>query len=417
MTKPAHRAKPRLKLRRLGVWGPGLLVALADTDVGNIVTAAQSGAQWGYRLLLLVLALIPLLYLVQELTVRLGISTGLGLTELIRLRYGRYWAWASVCALSVATLGSLITEFTGVAAVGELYGVSRPISLSLAASALFAVVFSGSYRRIEKTALILGLFELAFFGVAWMAHPLAATVVRQAVDFPLGNRDFMLLVSALIGSVFNPWMVFYQQSAVADKGLGLADYGAEKWDTGCGAVLAQLVTAAVLVALAATVDGRELPHAMQSIGDVSLALVPLFGNSGARMVFSLGVMGAAMVAAIVSSLALSWAISEASGYTRSEHRPGSESPWFYVGYGLCVAAGATLVGWQDNLVWLDLATQVINTFLLPVLITLLIRLVQTSTPELFRLRGGYLVLLLSLSALVCGLGIVGGLEPLLSILK
>lgn len=342
MTKPAHRAKPRLKLRRLGVWGPGLLVALADTDVGNIVTAAQSGAQWGYRLLLLVLALIPLLYLVQELTVRLGISTGLGLTELIRLRYGRYWAWASVCALSVATLGSLITEFTGVAAVGELYGVSRPISLSLAASALFAVVFSGSYRRIEKTALILGLFELAFFGVAWMAHPRAATVVRQAVDFPLGNRDFMLLVSALIGSVFNPWMVFYQQSAVADKGLGLADYGAEKWDTGCGAVLAQLVTAAVLVALAATVDGRELPHAMQSIGDVSLALVPLFGNSGARMVFSLGVMGAAMVAAIVSSLALSWAISEASGYTRSEHRPGSESQWVYVGYGLCVAAGATL---------------------------------------------------------------------------
>lgn len=173
----------------------------------------------------------------------------------------------------------------------------------------------------------------------------------------------------------------------------------------------------MLVALAATVDGRELPHPMQSIGDVSLALVPLFGNSGARMVFSLGVMGAAMVAAIVSSLALSWAISEASGYTRSEHQPGAESPWFYIGYGLCVAAGAALVGWQDNLVWLDLGTQVINTFMLPVLIIVLIRLVQTSTPKALRLRGGYLVLLVSLSVLACGLGIVGGLEPLLSIIK
>ena len=231
-------------------------MALADTDVGNIVTAAQSGAQWGYRMLLLVLALIPLLYLVQELTVRLGIFTGQGLTELVRNRYGRFWAWVAVAALAVATLGSLITEFTGVAAVGDLYGVSRSVSLPMAAIALFAVVLSGSYRRMERIALILGLFELAFFVVAWMAHPRLATVVLQAREFPIADRDFMFLASALIGSVFNPWMIFYQQSAVADKGLTPAHYRAERWDTGIGAVLAQLVTAAVLVALAATVDGK-----------------------------------------------------------------------------------------------------------------------------------------------------------------
>lgn len=391
-----------------------MLVALADTDVGNIVTAAQSGAQWGYRMLLLVLALIPLLYLVQELTVRLGIFTGQGLTELVRNRYGRFWAWVAVAALAVATLGSLITEFTGVAAVGDLYGVSRSVSLPMAAIALFAVVLSGSYRRMERIALILGLFELAFFVVAWMAHPRLATVALQAREFPIADRDFMFLASALIGSVFNPWMIFYQQSAVADKGLTPAHYRAERWDTGIGAVLAQLVTAAVLVALAATVDGKDLQHSIQSIGDVSEALIPLFGSSGAHLIFSIGVMGAAMVAAIVSSLALSWAISEASGYQRKQHRPGSESPWFYVGYAVCVSAGALFVGWQDNLIWLDVVTQVVNTFMLPLLIAALIILVQTAVPEPYRLRGCYLWLLILCSVGVCALGIFGGLGPWLA---
>ena len=334
---------PWLQRLSLGAWGPGLLVALADTDVGNIVVAAQSGAQWGYRLLLLVLALTPLLYLVQELTVRLGIFTGMGLTELVRNRYGKAWAWIAVGALSVATLGSLVTEFSGVAAVGDLYGVSRSLSLPLAAGTLFAIVLAGSYRRMEKIALFLGLFELAFFVVAWMSHPSWTSVTRQVREFPVGNTDFMFLASALIGSVFNPWMIFYQQSAIADKGLSPRHYHAERWDTGLGAVLAQLVTAAVLVALAATFDGKSQLRSIQSIGDVSEALIPVFGSSGAHMIFSFGVMGAAMVAAIVSTLALSWAISEASGFKRARHTPGSESPWFYMGYGICVAAGATFV--------------------------------------------------------------------------
>jgi Mn2+/Fe2+ NRAMP family transporter len=400
------------KLRLIAVLGPGLLVALADTDVGNIVTAAQSGAQWGYRLLVLVLALIPLLYLVQELTVRLGIFTGLGLTEIVRIRYGKSWAWIAVGALSVATLGSLVTEFTGVAAVGDLYGVSRSVSLPMAAGALFAVVLSGSYRRIEKIALILGLFELAFFFVAWMAHPNLETIARQATEFPIWDRDFMFLASALIGSVFNPWMIFYQQSAVADKGLTPAHYLAEKWDTGIGAVLAQLITAAVLVALAATVDGEGLQHSIQSIEDVSESLIPMFGSPGGHLIFSVGVMGAAMVAAIVSSLALSWAISEASGYSRKEHRPGSESPWFYVGYGVFVAAGAIFVGCQANLIWLDVVVQVINTFMLPILIALLITLVQTAEPQSYRLHGFYLWTLIISSVLVCMGGVFGGLSVL-----
>jgi Mn2+/Fe2+ NRAMP family transporter len=222
----------------------------------------------------------------------------------------------------------------------------------------------------------------------------------------------MFLASALIGSVFNPWMIFYQQSAVADKGLTPANYLAEKWDTGIGAVLAQMVTAAVLVALAATVDGEDMQHSIQSIEDVSESLIPMFGSSGGHLIFSVGVMGAAMVAAIVSSLALSWAISEASGYSRKVHRPGSESPWFYAGYGVFVTAGAIFVGCQGNLIWLDVVLQVINTFMLPILIALLITLVQTAVPQRYRLHGLYLWTLIISSVVVCTGGVFGGLSVL-----
>ena len=158
-------------IRSIAAWGPGLLVMLADTDAGNVVTAAQSGAQWGYRLLPLVLLLIPMLYMVQELTVRLGIYTGRGHGELIRARFGLGWARLSTLGLTAAVVGSLITEFTGVAGVGDLFGLSRNFTLPLAAATLLVIVPSGSYKRVERAALIVGLFELAFFVVAWAAHP------------------------------------------------------------------------------------------------------------------------------------------------------------------------------------------------------------------------------------------------------
>ena len=136
-----------------------------------MVTGAQAGAQWGYRLLPLLLVLMPMLYMVQELTVRLGIYTGRGHGELIRERFGVGWAWLSTAGLAAATIGSLVTEFTGVAGIGELYGLSRSLTLPVAATAMLIVVATGSYRRVERIAIVIGLFELAFFAVAWAAHP------------------------------------------------------------------------------------------------------------------------------------------------------------------------------------------------------------------------------------------------------
>ena len=221
-------AKPRSLLLFVASIGPGILVMLADTDAGNVVTAAQSGARWGYRLLPLLLGLIPVLYMVQELAVRLGIFTGRGYSELVRDHFGHTWAWASAAGLAVAVAGSMITEFAAVAGIGELYGISRNLTLSLAASTLLVIVLSGSYRRVERAAILIGSFELAFLLVAATTRPDFATVARDVVDIPIGNNDFWFLGAALIGAVFNPWMVYYQQSAMAEKRLDHRHYTAAR---------------------------------------------------------------------------------------------------------------------------------------------------------------------------------------------
>jgi hypothetical protein len=295
-TKHCVKARPRIKiiapLQWISVWGPGLLVMLADTDAGNVVTAAQAGAQWRYRLLPLLIVLMPMLYMVQELTVRLGIYTGRGHGELIRERFGVGWAWLSTAGLAAAAIGSLVTEFTGVAGIGELYGMPRSLTLPVASAALLIVVATAFYRRVERIAIVIGLFELAFFAVAWAAHPNLETLAKDAVDLPLYNREFRFLAAAVIGAVFNPWMIFYQQAAIADKKLRSDDLKAARWDTAVGAVLTQCLTGAVLIAAAATLASSGVSTNLGSIGEISNALTPLLGEGVGRLVFSVGVYSA-----------------------------------------------------------------------------------------------------------------------------
>ncbi|WP_206997016.1 NRAMP family divalent metal transporter [Trinickia mobilis] len=406
--RPTVRRLPLL--RSIAVWGPGLLVMLADTDAGNVVTAAQAGAQWGYRLLPLLVLLIPLLYMVQELTVRLGIFTGRGHGELIREHFGPVWSWVSVAGLGVATVGSLVTEFTAVAGIGETFGVSRSLTLPAAALALMAIVATGSYRRIERTALLIGLLELAFFAVAWTTHPDWRAVAADVADLPLRNHEFLYLAAALIGAVFNPWMVFYQQSAVADKGLTPADCQAERWDTAVGAVLTQSLTAAVLVAAAATLganSGNGAHGSLDSVGEIGNALAPLLGAQWGRLVFSAGVLGAALVAAIVASLALAWGVGEVTGIRRSlEYRP-QQAPWFYGVYAAAVAGSAALVWAARDLVWLNIGAQVVNAFLLPLVLGLLIALAARALPDGAKLSRAYQWILAGATFAVCALGWFG----------
>lgn len=386
---------------------------LADTDAGNVVTGAQAGAKWGYRLLPLLLLLIPMLYMVQELTVRLGIYAKCGYGELIRQRFGARWAWLSIAGLAAATIGSLVTEFTGVAGIGELYGVPRAGSLTIAAAALLAVVATGSYRRVERIAIFIGLFELAFFAVAWAAHPNPAIMARDALDLPLGNREFMYLAAAIIGAVFNPWMIFYQQSAIADKKLHPGDLKASRWDTVIGAIITQCLTGAVLIAAAATLAPNGGSTNIGTIGEISAALSNLLGEDFGRCVFSIGVLGASAVAAIVSSLALAWGIGEAAGYRRSLESHPFEVKWFYGVYTASVVGAAALVWLVPNLLRLNIGAQVLNAFLLPLVLGLLLALAMKTLPEPVRPRGLYLWVLICISASVIVFGLFGGVWGLL----
>jgi Mn2+/Fe2+ NRAMP family transporter len=383
---------------------------LADTDVGSIITAGQSGVQWGYRLLLLQAVLIPILYMVQELTVRLGVFTGRGHGELIKETFGGFWAWVSVAGLAVATTGALLTELSGVAGVGELYGVPRWVSLALATSALLAIVITGSYRRVERAAIVIGLFEFAFFGVAWVAHPDPTVIAHQAIQIPLADKSYLYLVAANIGAVIMPWMVFYQQSAVADKKLRPEHVAAARLDTAIGAVLTQLVMAAVLVSAAATIGAQHKAATLNTVGDLSAALTPYLGAGVGRLVFGLGIVGAGMVAAIVTSLALAWGLGEVTGYKHSlEHHP-LEARWFYAVYAMSVIGSAVLIDVAPNLVSLNVGVQVMNAFLLPVVLGFLIALAIKALPDEHRLKGPYMWLVIAVACATCLLGVFGGLN-------
>ncbi len=418
MVGTAVRQKSPPKLGRngiLAVFGPGLVVMFADTDVGSVITAAQSGVQWGYRLLLLQLLLVPILYVVQELTVRLGIFTGKGHGELIRETLGSGWAWVSVCGLGIAAVGALLTEFSGVAGIGELFGLPRAWSLSFVSAFLLLVVWTGSYRRVERVAILLGLFEFAFFGIALGAHPSLAEIGSGIVRIPIADKNYLYLVAANIGAVIMPWMVFYQQSAVADKGLGPEHYFAARIDTAVGALVTQLVMAAILIAAAATLGKAQTTPSLNAVSDIAHALTPLLGVGLGKLVFSAGTLGAALVAAIVVSLAAAWGFGEVTGYKHSlEHRP-LEAPWFYAVYTVAVIGGAILVLVVPDLVRLNIAVEVMNALLLPIVLGFLIALAIKALPPTYRLRGWYLALTLFLASVTAALGVYGGLTSLWSV--
>ncbi len=394
--------------RAAAVFGPGIVVMLADTDVGSVITAGQSGVQFGYSLLLQQLILIPILFMVQELTVRLGIFTGRGHGELIRETFGRFWAWVSVTGLAIATIGALLTEFSGVAGVGEMYGIPRAVTLAFAAAALLAIVLTGSYRRVERAAIAVGLFEFAFFYVAWAGHPSGGDLVHGAVSIPFRDPNYLYLSAANIGAVIMPWMVFYQQSAIADKKLRPEHFGAARLDTAAGAVITQLVMAAVLIACACTIGVKNPNAALTTVGEMSQALTPFMGEFTGKLVFSLGVLGAGLVAAIVASLALAWGVGEVAGYRRSLELKPLQARWFYGVYAVCVVAGAVLVALWPNLVSLNVGVQVMNALLLPVVLGFLIALAILALPPERRLRGRYMWVVIIVSALTTALGVFGG---------
>ena len=386
----AGMAQNQFNWRQLFVtFGPGLVVMLANTEVGSVITAAQSGAKWGYRLLLLQFLVIPLLYMVQELAARLALGTGLGYGELIRQNFGRGMTFISVMALAVSCFGSLVTQMVGLAGVGQVYGVPMRETIILLVVAILLMVSVGAYRSVERMVIAFGLFELGFLIMAWKAHPDIGQLAAELREMPLENRDYLYLLAANLGTSVMPWAIFYQQSALIDKGLGIGHLKIARLDILIGAVLCQAVTAAVLIAAAATFGQYQQSIQLESIPQISTAFSAALGPIIGRLVFVVGLGGGALVATITVCLTAAWALGEVAGFHHSlEHHP-LQAPWFYAAFALILLAGGALVTSGVNLIHLSIAMGVVNALLLPVALGFLFWLARTILVEPLRLKGAY----------------------------
>jgi Mn2+/Fe2+ NRAMP family transporter len=366
--------------------GPGLVVMLADTDAGSVITAAQSGTRWGYAMVLPQILLIPVLFVVQEMTVRLGILTGKGHGALIRERFGQGWALLSASTLFLSAIGALITEFAAVAGVGEIFGVSRWVTIPVATAFLVGIALTGSYRRVERIGIALGLAEFAFILTMLMSHPSPT----GGTSLPFGNSGYLYLLAANVGAVIMPWMVFYQQGAVIDKGLTGKSLRRERAGTAAGAVITQLVMIAVVITLAATAGKAHPGASLSTVGQISAALQPYLGAAGAKVLLGAGMLGASLVAALVSSLAGAWGLCEIFGWRHTlNSRPDRGSGKFYTVYILAHVVGAILVLASVDLVSLAVDAEVMNAVLLPIVLGFLLALERKALPARYRMRGAH----------------------------
>ena len=408
-------APPRARMTLRARWarfalvaGPGMVVMLADTDAGSIITAAQSGAQWSYRLLLLQLVLVPILFIVQELTVRLGVVSRRGHGELIREQYGSGWAWVSVGTLVAACIGALLSELSGLAGVGLLFGVPAWVTMTIVVCGLTLMAYTGSYLSVERIAMAIGAFELVFLVVAWQAHPDAGAMTAGALSIPWKDPKYLYLVAANIGAVIMPWMVFYQQSAVVEKGLTTADLSAARWDTAIGALVTQVIMACVLVATAATLGSSGNHASLDTVEQIAQAIVPFLGEGTGKILFALGMTGSALVATIVVSLTAARTLGEVLGLKHSLEYAPREAPWFYGFYTVALVAGGVLVASGINLISLSVGVQVMNALLLPIVLGFLFLLARR-LPEPFRLGRLYEAIVAVVIMVTAGFGVYAAL--------
>ena len=368
---------PRRRVSRLPRWlkrlfgllailGPGLIAANAGNDAGGILTYASAGSQFGYRTLFLMVLITVALIVVQEMCSRLGAYTGEGLGALIREQFPLRSGATAMVLLFIANAGLTVSEFAGIGAAMELFGVSRYIAVPIALAAIWAVTVLGNYSRAERVFLVMGLVFIAYPIAAVLAHPHWGTVVSNLV-WPhfLHTKAFLLLAVALIGTTITPYMQFYIASAVVDKGVTPKTYPGERVDTINGAILSDIVSIFIIIATAAVIGGTG---PLSSVSQAAEALRPVAGAAASQL-FGVGLLGASVLAATVVPLSSAYAIAETAGVERSLSCKLREAPVFYGVFTAQLVIGAIIALLPGNLVELVINAQVLNGFITPVLLT------------------------------------------------
>lgn len=371
------KRKPEWKhiLLILGIIGPGIITAIADNDAGGITTYSVAGANFGLALLWTLIPITILLIIVQEMVARLGAVTGKGLSDLIRENFGVKTTFFIMVGLFLANLLVLVSEFAGIAAAGELFGLSKLILVPIATIVVWFLILKLNYKKLEKIFLVLILFYFAYIISGFMVKPDWGDVFKSTITPTIQfNRPFIFLLIALVGTTITPWMQFYLQSSIVEKGIRKAEYRYSKWDVIIGSSFTNVISFFVIVTCAAVLftQGIQVNDAV----DAAKGLEPLAGQY-ATVLFAGGFFVAALFGAFILPLSTSYYICEAFGWESGINKKFGNAKNFYVImlFMVIISAGVILIP-GINLIYLILLSQFLNGLILPVLLIIILKLVN-----------------------------------------
>ena len=365
--------------RSLGIFlaliGPGIITSNVDNDAGGITTYSLAGAQYGLSLLWTLIPITVALIIIQEMCARMGVISGKGLSDLIRERFGAKITFYLMVVLFFTNLGNTVAEFAGVAASLEIFGVGRHISVPVAAALVWWIVVKGNYKSVEKVFLFACVFYLSYIVSGFMGKPDWGQIGRALVS-PKVRMDagYMTMLLGLVGTTIAPWMQFYLQSSVVDKGLKAKDYPYLRMDVVFGSLTVNLVAFFIIMLCAVTLFQAGIR--IETAKDAALALAPLAGDYSSWL-FAVGLLNASLFAASILPLSTAYTICEAFGWESSLDRKFVEAPHFYGLYSLMIFLGAGIILLPDvPLISIMFYTQVANGLLLPVVLLFMLSLIN-----------------------------------------
>jgi len=371
---------PRIPRRRrliavMAVAGPGIITAMAGNDAGGVTTYSVAGARFGYATLWMILVMAFALAVVQEMAVRMGCVTGKGLSALIREKFGIRSTMLAMVALLISNTATSVAEFAGIAAALELFGVSRYLSVPLGAFGVWLLVVRGDFRKVEKVLLGLSGVFLLYVFAAFMAGPDWGEVIRATVIPQFQPTvPFIALVIAAIGTTIAPWMQFFAQSNVVDKGMGIKDLRNQRIDAIAGVIAASLVAWFIIITTGTVLYPQGIT--ITSAEQAAAALAPVAGPYASAL-FAIGLLGASLLAASVLPLTAAYAITEAFGWERGIDRTWAEAPAFNTIYTFVIFAGAAIVLIpRVPLIQVMVLSQTLGGMLLPFMLVFMVKLIN-----------------------------------------
>ncbi|MDD3371214.1 MAG: divalent metal cation transporter [Alphaproteobacteria bacterium] len=376
ITKLYYRARRAWKAISiyLMIAGPGLVVMVADNDAGGITTYAATGAKYGYNLIWFLVLLGPIAYFVQEMTMRLGVVTKRGHAEAIFDGFGSFWGWFSLLDLILVDWLTLITEFIGMTAALRIFGVPGWVTVAGVCSLMGFMVINGRYWTWEKVSLIFCALNLIYIPAAFIVHPSVSDVLSEGMipNFGKGfDSDMFFFLMANIGTTIAPWMLFFQQSSVVDKGVKEKDMFFGRLDTFIGSIATIVIAVFIVIVTGTVLPGMEIDDAAQA------AKILMKTHRHAGELLAIGLFNAGLLGAICISLASSWAFGEVFGWAHSLNNKIKEAPWFYLNYFITlISAGAVVLIPGAPLVLITLFVQVVAVTLLPASLVFLLILLN-----------------------------------------